>query len=85
MIQLRMTGKDIRLSEGNSLFPSGNMKLFTAVIGRKMLFKQVAEPCAFPLGDQNLAVFVDNLYRKPDTAVKGVKHGAKSFFRNNGI
>ena len=80
-----MAGKDIRLSEGNSLFPGGNMKLFTAVIGRKMLFKQGAESGALPFGDQNLAIFVDNLYGKPDAAVKGVKHGAKGFFRNNAI
>lgn len=80
-----MAGKDVGASQDNRFFAGGNMEFFAGFIGRKMLLKQGAEPGGFPLGCQDLAVLIDDLYGKPDTFLEGEEHGPEVFLGNYGI
>ena len=48
MIQLRMAGENIRLSQVDCLFAGGDMHFLTGILGGEMLLKQGAEPGRFP-------------------------------------
>ena len=85
MVQLRMTGKNIGLSQRNRLFAGGDMHFYAGVSCREMLLKGFAETGALPFGHQDLPMFIDDLDGEPDAGIKGFTHGIQSLLRHDRI
>ena len=83
MVQIGVTGKNIRLTKAHCQFAGVRMKLHTGFIFRKKFFENPAVGMGLTKAVQNLSLFIQNLYWKIDTLVKSFEHLVKMMTVNN--
>ena len=66
-----MAGENIGLSQGNRPFARTHMHFLAGVFGRKMFLEKGAELACVSKAFQKIAVFINDLNRELDAAVKG--------------
>lgn len=80
-----MAGKNIGFSQGNRPFARAHMHFLAGVFRRKMFLEKGAELARVSKAFQKIAVFINDLNRELDAAVKGFYYIMKGIFINYGI
>ena len=83
MVQIGVTGKNIRLTKAHCQFTGICMKFHTGFIYRKKFFENTAVGMCLTKAVQNLSLLIQDLYWKINTLVKSFKHIVKMMTVNN--